>query len=79
MKNVLNIALPKGRLGESVYEMFAKAGFECPSVLEKSRKLIFENDAGTLRYFWNAVPRISALQARISFWNMSRMSMSFWI
>ena len=25
MKNVLNIALPKGRLGESVYEMFAKA------------------------------------------------------
>ena len=52
MKNVLNIALPKGRLGESVYEMFAKAGFECPSVLEKSRKLIFENDAGTLRYFW---------------------------
>ncbi|MBR2782187.1 MAG: ATP phosphoribosyltransferase [Oscillospiraceae bacterium] len=52
LKNVLNIALPKGRLGESVYEMFAKAGFECPSVLEKSRKLIFENDAGTLRYFW---------------------------
>ena len=52
MDNTLNIALPKGRLGESVYEMFAKAGFECPSVLEKSRKLIFENDAHTLRYFW---------------------------
>ena len=39
----LNIALPKGRLGEKVYDMFAKAGFECPAILENSRKLIFEN------------------------------------
>ena len=27
---MLNIALPKGRLGEQVYEMFDKAGFSCP-------------------------------------------------
>ena len=40
---MLNIALPKGRLGEKVYQMFAKAGFECPSILENNRKLIFEN------------------------------------
>lgn len=52
MEQILNIALPKGRLGNQVYEMFAKAGFPCPAVLEKSRKLIFENEERTLRYFW---------------------------
>jgi len=26
----INIALPKGRLGEKVYDIFEKAGFECP-------------------------------------------------
>ena len=49
---MLNIALPKGRLGENVYAMFARAGFECPAVLEKSRKLIFDNEAAGVRYFW---------------------------
>ena len=39
---MLNIALPKGRLGEKVYAMFEKAGFECPAISENSRKLIFE-------------------------------------
>ena len=29
MKKILNVALPKGRLGEKVYDMFEKAGFEC--------------------------------------------------
>ena len=48
----LNIALPKGRLGEKVYDMFARAGFECPSILEPNRKLIFENEEKKLRYFW---------------------------
>lgn len=49
---MLNIALPKGRLGERVYGMFEKAGYECPSVLENSRKLIFENKEKGVRYFW---------------------------
>ena len=49
---MLNIALPKGRLGEKVYAMFAKAGFECPALLENSRKLIFENGDADVRYFW---------------------------
>ena len=35
MKTMLNIALPKGRLGEKVYSMFEKAGFECPSIKER--------------------------------------------
>ena len=49
---MLNIALPKGRLGEKVYARFAQAGFECPAVLENSRKLIFENEEKGVRYFW---------------------------
>lgn len=49
---MLNIALPKGRLGEKVYAMFADAGYECPSILENSRKLIFQNVEKQVRYFW---------------------------
>ena len=52
MKKMLNIALPKGRLGEKVYAMFEKAGYECPSIKENNRKLIFENEACGARYFW---------------------------
>ena len=48
----LNVALPKGRLGEKVYDMFARAGFECPALLEPNRRLIFENPAAKVRYFW---------------------------
>jgi len=51
-EKVLNIALPKGRLGEKVYGIFEKAGFPCPSVMESSRKLIFENQEVGVRYFW---------------------------
>ena len=32
--------------------MFEKAGFECPSIKENNRKLIFENEAVGVRYFW---------------------------
>lgn len=49
---MINIALPKGRLGEKVYNLFATAGYECPSILENSRKLIFENAEKGVRYFW---------------------------
>ena len=52
MKKMLNIALPKGRLGEKAYAMFEKAGFECPSIKENNRKLIFENEECAVRYFW---------------------------
>ena len=48
----LNVALPKGRLGEKVYAMFAEAGYPCPALLENSRKLIFENPDAGVRYFW---------------------------
>ena len=49
---MINIALPKGRLGEKVYKMFEDAGYECPSIKENNRKLIFENEALGVRYFW---------------------------
>lgn len=49
---MLNVALPKGRLGEKVYAMFEAAGYECPSIKENNRKLIFENNEKQIRYFW---------------------------
>ena len=49
---MINIALPKGRLGEKAYGMFEAAGFECPSIKEENRKLIFENEEKGVRYFW---------------------------
>ena len=49
---MLNIALPKGRLGEKVYDMFERAGFPCPAIKETNRKLIFENRELGVRYFW---------------------------
>lgn len=49
---MINVALPKGRLGEKIYDLFAAAGYECPSIKEKGRKLIFENKEKGVRYFW---------------------------
>ena len=49
---MISVALPKGRLGEKVYAMFEAAGFECPSIKEVNRKLIFENEERGIRYFW---------------------------
>lgn len=48
----INIALPKGRLGEKVYEMLKNAGFSCPEIDKKDRRLIFETDDKKIRYFW---------------------------
>ena len=49
---MIRVALPKGRLGERAYEALAAAGYACPSILEKNRKLIFEDPDQTVRYFW---------------------------
>ncbi len=49
----INVALPKGRLGEKVYKMFESAGFGAEDILDpKTRKLIFENPQAGIRYFW---------------------------
>ena len=52
MKTFVNIALPKGRLGEKAYAAFEAAGYACPSIKENNRKLIFENEETGVRYFW---------------------------
>jgi ATP phosphoribosyltransferase len=52
LTQIINVALPKGRLGEKVYDMFEAAGYPCPSIKEDSRKLIFENAEIGIRYFW---------------------------
>ena len=49
---MINIALPKGRLGEKVYRIFRSVGYECPSIEEENRKLVFENPEKGVRYFW---------------------------
>lgn len=49
---MLNIALPKGRLGERVYRMLKQAGYPCPELEEPDRRLIFENRDAGVRYFW---------------------------
>ena len=51
MSEFLNIALPKGRLGEAAYRALAEAGFPCPEMERENRKLIFENGAAGVRYF----------------------------
>lgn len=52
MKEFINIALPKGRLGEKVYNLLKKAGYACPAIEDPGRKLIFENPETHVRYFW---------------------------
>ena len=49
---MINIALPKGRLGEQVYTLLEKAGCPCPSIREENRRLVFENEEAGVRYFW---------------------------
>ena len=49
---MLNIALPKGRLGDSVYAMLRAAGYGCPELEHPDRRLVFENTETGVRYFW---------------------------
>lgn len=47
---MINIALPKGRLGDQVYELFSGIGYDCKSIYEDNRKLVFENKENEVRY-----------------------------
>ena len=49
---MINVALPKGRLGEKVLALFEQAGYECPSIHDPGRRLVFENESAGVRYFW---------------------------
>ena len=48
---MLNIALPKGRLGEQAHELLAHAGYAEGSLSDMGRKLVVENEAAGVRYF----------------------------
>ena len=48
---MLNIALPKGRLGDKVYDLFAKIGFECALYNEPNRKLVLTSEENQVSYF----------------------------
>lgn len=49
---MVNVALPKGRLGDQVYDMFEEAGYDCPDIRSGSRRLFFENQEKGIRFFW---------------------------
>jgi len=48
---MLNVALPKGRLGDKVYDMLAGVGYGCPENYNETRKLVVENPVAGIRYF----------------------------
>ena len=53
MSEVLNIALPKGRLGQRVYNLFEQAGYYCEDLkIGEGRKLIFNNKELNINFFW---------------------------
>ena len=52
MTDFIDIALPKGRLGEKVLNMLANAGYGLSEDPNDSRKLTFENPQAGIRCFW---------------------------
>lgn len=49
---MINVALPKGRLGEKVYKLLAKCGYACSELESENRKLVFTNEDAGVSYFW---------------------------
>lgn len=49
---MINIALPKGRLGEKAYKLMEKAGFGCSEFNESVRKLVFRDKENGISLFW---------------------------
>ena len=47
---MLNIALPKGRLGDQVLELFTRIGYDCGEIYENDRRLVVESPDGQARY-----------------------------
>lgn len=47
----LNIALPKGRLGDTMYNLLENAGYSADEDYNDTRKLVVENPAAGVRYF----------------------------
>ena len=48
---MINIALPKGRLGNKAYKLLEDCGYTVTDLMDESRKLVFENEESGVRYF----------------------------
>ena len=48
---MLNIALPKGRLGDRVYELLDSVGYDCRDIYLDNRQLVFTNEQTGVGYF----------------------------
>ncbi len=48
---MLDIALPKGRLGDKVYKLFKEMGYDADEFEDDTRKLVFENPEKGVRFF----------------------------
>ncbi|MDD3410086.1 MAG: ATP phosphoribosyltransferase [Eubacteriales bacterium] len=47
---MLNIALPKGRLGDKVYKQFSSCGYHCAAMEAEDRRLVISDEGGSLQY-----------------------------
>lgn len=47
---MLNIALPKGRLGDKVYRLFKSVGYDCAAMDSDDRRLVLTDERGEISY-----------------------------
>ena len=52
VNEMINVALPKGRLGDKAYAIFEAAGYGCPEIHGDSRRLMFDSPENGVRFFW---------------------------
>lgn len=52
LTDTLDIALPKGRLGDKVIRLLGEAGLGAAGLSGESRRLVLESGDGSLRFFW---------------------------
>lgn len=48
---MISVALPKGRLGSRVFDIFAEIGYDCEEMRSDSRRLIFSSEENGISYF----------------------------
>ena len=48
---MISVALPKGRLGNKVFDISAKIGYDCDEMHSDSRQLVFTSEENGISYF----------------------------
>ena len=77
MNTWLNIALPKGRLGEQAMLLLNRTGYGIPALQENDRRLILENEERKIRYFWVKPIDVPVYVARSSRFRNCRQGCDF--